>query len=230
MYCVKCGVKLADSEKKCPLCNTVVYHPEITRENAAELYPAGKMPRSGEGRAVLGGAILIFFMLPLIITFFSDLIANGKMDWFGYVAGGVTVFYIIFALPLWFKNPNPVIFTPCNFAAVGLYLLYIDLATQGGWFLPFAFPILGVAAAVSCTLVTLLHYVKRGRLYVIGGSVMALGGLILTVELFMVSHFDVTFKGWSIYPLISLVVLGGLLIFLAINGIAREKLERRIFF
>ena len=53
---------------------------------------------------------------------------------------------------------------------------------------------------------------------------------VLTVELFMVSHFDVTFKGWSIYPLISLVVLGGLLIFLAINGIAREKLERRIFF
>lgn len=230
MYCVKCGVRLADSEKKCPLCSTVVYHPELTRENATELYPAGKMPRSGGGRAVLGGAVLIFFMLPLIITFFSDMIANGKIDWFGYVAGGVTVFYIVFALPLWFKNPNPVIFTPCNFAAVGLYLLYIDLATGGGWFLPFAFPILGVAAAIFSTLVTLLHYVKRGRLYVIGGSVIALGGLILMVELLMAAHFELTFRGWSVYPLISLAIFGGLLIFLAINGVAREKLERRIFF
>lgn len=29
MYCIKCGVKLADSEKKCPLCNTIVCHPEF---------------------------------------------------------------------------------------------------------------------------------------------------------------------------------------------------------
>ena len=29
MYCVKCGVELADSEKKCPLCGTPVFHPDI---------------------------------------------------------------------------------------------------------------------------------------------------------------------------------------------------------
>ena len=28
-YCVNCGVKLATSEKKCPLCFTPIYHPNI---------------------------------------------------------------------------------------------------------------------------------------------------------------------------------------------------------
>ena len=31
MYCIKCGVELADSEKKCPLCGTVVFNPELSR-------------------------------------------------------------------------------------------------------------------------------------------------------------------------------------------------------
>ena len=230
MYCVKCGVRLADSEEKCPLCNTEVCHPVITREKGEALYPSGRLPKSSGGRAVLGGAMLIFLMIPLIITFFSDMIANGKIDWFGYVAGGVTVFYVIFVLPIWFKRPNPVIFTPCNFAAVAAYLVYIDLATGGGWFLPFAFPIVGTAAVISSATVTLLHYLKRGRLYVIGGAVMSLGGLVLMVELFMNAHFALGFSGWSIYPSITLVLFGGLLIYLAINSDAREKIERRIFF
>ena len=29
MYCIQCGVKLADSQSACPLCGTVVFHPDI---------------------------------------------------------------------------------------------------------------------------------------------------------------------------------------------------------
>ena len=29
MYCIKCGVELADSEKSCPLCQTPVFHPQF---------------------------------------------------------------------------------------------------------------------------------------------------------------------------------------------------------
>ena len=39
MYCIKCGVELADSEKKCPLCGTVVYHPDIKQGEAKTPYP-----------------------------------------------------------------------------------------------------------------------------------------------------------------------------------------------
>ena len=44
MYCVKCGVKLADTEKQCPLCGTVAFHPDIVREEVASLYPPVRNP------------------------------------------------------------------------------------------------------------------------------------------------------------------------------------------
>lgn len=230
MYCIKCGVQLADTEKKCPLCNTVVYHPELTQESAPALYPSKKMPKSGSGRAFLCGAVLILFLLPLIVTLFSDLQFDGELDWFGYATGALILVYLIFAFPLWFKNPNPVIFVPCDFAACMLYLLYIDGITHGGWFLSFAFPVVLGAAVITCTLITLLRYLRKGKLYAIGGSVMALGAFILMIELLMGITFDIRFIGWSLYPLISLLLLGGLLIYLAMNSVAREKIERKIFF
>ena len=33
------------------------------------------------------------------------------------------------------QRPNPVIFVPADFVAIGLYLLYINFATGGHWFL-----------------------------------------------------------------------------------------------
>ena len=230
MYCVNCGVKLADTEKKCPLCNTVVYHPDIVQKNERELYPAGKMPKATSGRGFLSGAILILFMIPLIMTFFSDMQIDGKIDWFGFVGGGITLAYLTFILPTWFRNPNPVIFIPCDFAACLIYLFYIDWETDGNWFFSFAFPIVLGAAMITCTLVTLLKYLKRGRLYVIGGVLIGLGGFILMVELLLDYTFAISFLGWSLYPLISLVLIGGLLIYLAMNSVAREKFERKLFF
>ena len=50
MYCIKCGVRLADTEKECPLCGTVPFHPEITREEAAPLYPRDRYPERRVGR------------------------------------------------------------------------------------------------------------------------------------------------------------------------------------
>ena len=230
MYCIKCGVRLADTEKKCPLCGTVVYHPEIEPEKERELYPSGKMPTSSHGRAYFCGAIVILFMIPLIVTYLSDMHPNGKLDWFGYAAGGIGLLYLIFALPLWFKKPHPVIFTPCFFAACALYLLYIDLDTNGGWFLSFALPIVLGIALCTCALITLLRCLRKGKLYVVGGFLMAFGGLILMIELLMDRTFHLTFTGWSLYPLISLFFLGGLLIYLALNSVARERIERKLFF
>ena len=39
MYCVNCGVELADSEKKCPLCGMPVFHPDIPRTPAEPPFP-----------------------------------------------------------------------------------------------------------------------------------------------------------------------------------------------
>jgi hypothetical protein len=69
-----------------------------------------------------------------------------------------------------------------------------------------------------------------GKLYVLGGSVIALGALPLLIEHLMSVAFGTLFWGWSFYPFITLALIGGLLIYLAINSVAREKIERKLFF
>ena len=230
MYCVKCGVKLADTEKKCPLCGTVVYHPELEQVAEPPLYPINKMPPVTSGSKALNGAVIILFFIPMLVCFFADLMLDGKAEWFGYVAGALIFSYVTVALPFWFKKPNPIIFVPCDFAAAALFLLYIDLETRGGWFLPFAFPTVGGLALITCTVVTLIYTLRRGTLYILGGAFMALGSFMLLVEFLMTLTFGLAFIGWSIYPLVVLVLGGGLMIYLAINRAARETLERKLFF
>ena len=166
----------------------------------------------------------------MAIPLLFDITWHKGVSWSGYVAGGILLAYIMFVLPCWFKKPNPVIFVPCDFAAVALYLWYVEFASGGAWFWPFALPVLAVVAAITCALVTLLRYLRRGKLYVVGGAMMALGAWTWMVEELMGATFDLAFIGWSLYPAISLLLLGGLMIYLAMNSVAREKIERRIFF
>lgn len=229
MYCIKCGVKLADTEKKCPLCDTVVCHPDLKQTAARPLYPSNKMPPNEPGSHALNGAVIILYFIPLLVCCFADLSLDGKMEWFGYVAGALAVSYVVFALPLWFKKPNPVIFVPCDFAAIALYLLYIDVATGGSWFLGFAFPVVAGSGLITCTVVTLMYYLRGGRLYILGGAFIALGIFMLPIEFLLKLTFGLRFIGWSFYPFVVLFLFGSLLIYLAVNSAAREILERKLF-
>lgn len=230
MYCIKCGVQLADTEQKCPLCNTAVCHPDFRNLAEQPLYPSGKMPKHTAGSKVRNGAMIILFLIPLFVCLAADLHMDGRMDWIGYVAGALLLSYIVFALPMWFRRPNPVVFVPCDFAAIALYLLYIELATGGDWFLQFALPVTAGLGLITCTVVTLLHYLRKGKLYVIGGAMMALGAFVPLVECLLDMTFRLRFVGWSVYPLCVLLLFGGLCIYLAINNIARETMERKLFF
>ena len=96
--------------------------------------------------------------------------------------------------------------------------------------MPLALPITAGIALIICTVVTLVYYVGRGRLYIYGGAIIALGALILMMECLLVQTFDIPFVGWSVYPLVILGLLGGALIYLGISSAAREVIARKLFF
>ncbi len=230
MYCVNCGVKLADTESICPLCQTSVFHPDIQRPEAEPLYPHDRLPApqvSSRGAQIIATAA---FLLPMLICLQCDLLINRGVTWSGYVIGGLLTTYIIFILPHWFRRPNPVVFCAVDFLTMGLFLLYINFAADGNWFLSFAFPVVGFVGLLVTTVTALLRYVSRGRLYIIGGAMMALGAFMPLMEYLLCITFEpIRFYGWSLYPLTALVIVGGTLIFLAINRRAREKMEKKFF-
>ena len=111
MYCIKCGVELADSEKKCPLCGTVVFNPELSRPDGEPQYP--RMPAAHPEKVNHSGIMFVvtmLFLLPIVTSLLCDWQINGEIIWSGYGVGAVVLLYTLVVLPLWFRHPNPVIF------------------------------------------------------------------------------------------------------------------------
>ena len=230
MYCIQCGVRLADSQQKCPLCGTAVFHPDFPKPSGEPLYPPGRYPGSKVNRKNVVAIITAIFLLPLLVTLQIDLQITGSVTWSGYVIGAIALSYVVAILPLWFQKYHPFVFIPCDFAAVGLYLLYIDLVTDGGWFLNLAFPVVGGLGLIVTTVVVLIRSLRRGALFIFGGASLALGAFMPLIEFLIEATFQLPkFYGWSIYPLIALALLGGVLLFLGANTTARETMERKLF-
>ena len=229
MYCIKCGAKLAPTEKACPLCKTVVYHPDIAPESGEDLYPKEKYPDK-KGTFKWPQVILsTLFLIPMVIVLMCDIRFSGT-GWSGYVIGALFVIYVCAVLPSWFCHPNPVIFVPCGFVAAGGYIFYICFMTGGNWYWTFALPVTGGVMLIVSAVVALFKYVGRGKLYIIGGAVIAFGGFMLPVEILLNLTFGFSeFIGWSLYPLITLLLIGLLILFFAICRPAREDIERRLF-
>lgn len=229
MYCVNCGVRLADTEEKCPICSSAPGECHITRVPQRRLYPQNRYPEASIRPSAFNATVLVLFLIPLLVCFFVDMQSDWRLDWFWYVAGALVLAYIVLALPSWFQNPNPVIFVPCDFAASSVYLLLINLLTGGKWYLSFALPVTVSVGLIVTTVVVLLRYLRKGKLYIFGGAMIAMGLEMLLLEWLLSVTFSVSFVGWSVYPLTVFVLLGGLLIFLAINSTARERMERKFF-
>lgn len=230
MYCINCGVRLSDTEKVCPLCATRVFHPDLTQAETPPLYPQDKLPPVQTRSKTPLAVVTALFLLPIFIVLLCDLQLGNGMTWSGFVVGAVLTAYVVMILPCWFRTPNPVIFVACDFAAAVLYLLYVNYAAGGNWFLSFAFPVTGGLGLLVTAVVALMKYVPKGKLYILGGAFIALGCFMLLIEFLL----DITFSlggfiGWSLYPLVTFALLGGVLIFLAVNRPARETMERKLF-
>jgi hypothetical protein len=230
MYCANCGVKLADTENRCPLCGTEAYHPDIERPEVDPLYPKDFVPKRELSKATIHIIILTLFLIPIFITLYCNLYLNKAITWSAYVAFSLALIYIITILPFWFKKPSPAVFVPIDFLCVALLLHYINYATNGNWFLTLAFPIVTYLGLTVTAFSVLLYYLKKGYMYVIGGFFIMLGLFMEVIEIFLMITLKVSFDGWSIYPMIPLVLLGLGMIAIAISRNARNVLARKLHF
>ena len=230
MYCINCGVELATSEKKCPLCGTAVYHPDVFIKHTPCAYPDVHDKAVQISKKGLLFILSLVFIIPAIVLFVVDVKLSPDITWSGIACLGIALGYSWFVLPLWFEKPNPVIFLPLDFILAGGYLLYINSYVRGEWFLSLAFPVCGIFCIIVTTAAALFKYLRRGRLYIWSGLMFALGGACMLIEMFI----SITFSSakmflWSIYPCAALGLIGVALLVLAICKPLRESLGKRFF-
>lgn len=228
MYCVKCGVRLQDGTAQCPLCSTPVWNPEQTKMPSSF---SNAYPRT---QADVRYPILAFVTAIFVVICLSSLIfclnTYHRVFWSGYVMLGIAVVYFSVIFPFWFEKRHPLIFVPLCFVLVCGYLLYICLYNNGTWFLSFAFPIVMIVGAVTTASVALFRYIKKGRIFIMGGLFVAIGGCSMLIEFFQHITFGDTMFTWSLYSASFFAAVG---LFLLISGAIRpmrEILQRKLFF
>lgn len=231
MFCIKCGVELADSEKYCPLCGTVVYHPVLTRNENETTYPPYQKPKSNLNYRGVLFLITMFYALLIVELFVCEWSIFKELNWSIYATGALLLSYVIVLLPTWFRAPNPVIFVPCDFAAAAAYLFFIDFHTKGHWFFTFALPTVGGCAIIVTAIIALCRYVRRGHFFIFGGASIVTGIYISVLEILLTITFPSIerFYFWSIYPLIGFALLGMALIIIGICRPLRESLAKKFF-
>ena len=190
---------------------------------------AGRGARLGAVQFILG----FLFILPIVICLMIDLRTHHSIVWSGYVCCGLASIYIILCLPLWFKKKNPVIFVPISMTALLLTALYVSIKTGGGWFLSFAFPVGGALILLVEAIIVLCRYTvgayPHRLLYIFGGAIMVLGGLLVLLEFLINVTFKIPMTWWSIYPLTALFLVGLMVLVIAANQKLRRTLHKKLF-
>ena len=227
MFCVKCGVELAESENKCPLCNTPVYYPESARGELK--FPEFKNEREPINARGLSFVISFFAAIAAVICVICNITVTNELSWSIYAVAALGLAYVIFVLPSWFRQPSVAVFVPIDFLAAALFVLVLALKLKADWYFSFALPIIAFFALVISAIVILSYYLRQGYLYIWGGALVLFGVFMPVLEYLL--HLNFAIRGgfhWCFYPFAALVLLGIMLIVIAIVKPFRESL-RKIF-
>ncbi len=231
-YCVQCGVELAASEMRCPLCGVPVQNPAAPPDpNAPRPYPppAESLEEKGSRRyAVVLGSILLG--LPAALCLLVNLLLGGRITWSAYVVGALGMLWVCILSPVVLRRAVLPFCIAADSAALALYLLLIYLwSGRGGWYLPLALPLVVLCGALLLLTVEVLVRAKLRLLQkisvVLGGVILLVGGIEVVCDLYSQSTIRLT---WSPFVMLPCLAIALLLFEIDHNEAVKEQIRRRL--
>ena len=161
-YCVKCGVELDDSAKKCPLCDTAVYMPnaDINDETTDSPFSKNKIIPKDAKKEFAASVITVLLAIPMIVCGIVNLFYRRDGFWSAYVITSVLLFWIIVILPFYLKKIRPYLLWFIDTVAVLAYVyVFFPLRKEDAdYYLTVALPII---ATVSLCILVFIIWAKR---------------------------------------------------------------------
>ena len=233
-YCVNCGVELADSEKRCPLCGVEVVNPvKPWVEPKTPPYPE-RLERimSRIDRRFFAGLLGVILLIPVCITLLIDLLANNGVTWSAYVVGGITVFFFVVVFPLILKKNHLYELYAIDFSVILLYLLLINVIddTQVEWFFPLAMPLVLILAAIVVGSSVLFQH-KLKSFWTRAAAILFSCGCYTVCINILIELFcgRAPIPRWSMFVWIPCTLLAAGLMILRSRKRLLDELHRRLF-
>ena len=127
-YCVNCGVELADSERRCPLCHTEVHNPRQPYDrripkpfpNRLDLFE----PEDNRGFAAAITTLLL--ALPAAICLACDVAYTRGAGWSMLVTGAMAMLWVFIVPPIFLRRHKVLFCGTLDTAAVLGYLWMVE--------------------------------------------------------------------------------------------------------
>ena len=233
-YCVHCGVRLGESEKKCPLCGTPVLDPNEPRtEDLPRAYPV-RTPEQELKRSkrLILLLLALTLLLPAGLCLVIDALVDGGVSWSLYASGALTLLFITAAVPLLVNKYRAYSFVSTAFVSLNLYLFMVErVSGTAGWFLPIALPALALAAALMTGMILLFRRGVLNKLTVAAAALLSVAMECLAIEWFCMLALGQD-RGfiWSPFVLAPCVFVAMALFFINGNVRVREEVRRKAHF
>ncbi|MBQ3021476.1 MAG: hypothetical protein IJD92_04570 [Bacilli bacterium] len=227
-YCVNCGVKLAKSEKKCPLCNTKVINPNLKDEVSYSVYSNQiEKFKSVDFKFLVKICYFVLFVLALV-TVLCNIIITHSVTWSIYVVFSIICFGSLLSY-LNFKS----VYISHTLAFVGIELLLFVIAYLNSgmhWFIYLVLPFIFILwiYVMLCTFL-----IKKRRKSLIRSIVLclvvssvAIIGIESSIDLFKYEKISLT---WSLYAILPILIISILLFLISYNKKLLDEIKQRLF-
>ena len=176
MYCEKCGIHLAGSISRCPLCQS-----SLSGEPEEGAFPVLAGEKKAHGLILRLAALTTVVVLVICAAVNLSLPESGS--WFWFVAAGLVSLWLLLGVAAW-KRRNPLKSIVWLLAVVSALVLLWDWRTGfAGWSVNFVLPIFISCTqfAVAAVAITLRLLPSEYLLYLI---LCILAGLLPLISLF----------------------------------------------
>ena len=227
-YCVNCGVKLKNSEKKCPLCNTIVINPNKINGEYEPVYSNKIETFKKINYKFLSKLIILLLMFISLLIVLCDIITSNDITWSIYVVSSILYLgtHLSFAVV-----KNIYISLIIHLVSTELFMLLIAYLNNGmHWYLYLVLPFIFIVWLYIMLCTYLIRRKKKDFLKRLSLGLLFSGLTVIAVEACIdLFRFNFIKYNWSIYAALPITILSILLFILSYNKKIVDEIRRRMF-
>ena len=227
-YCVNCGVKLKESEKVCPLCNTKVINPNNLKTEFIPAYSQNIEKTKKVNKKYLCFLITIILMGVTIITVLCNLIFTGNITWSIYVVASILFLNSKLSFVL-FKNKFFPLFIDLLTTETLIYVIaYLNNGLHWFYYLVCPFIFIIWIYIILCTFVLSKKKYNLLRRFSVAFSFISV--ILLTIEMCVdMFKYEKIIINWSIYAVLPITIIGLILFIISYNRKLMDEIKQRMF-
>lgn len=232
-YCPKCGVKVEQDDRPCPLCGFKIPKISNAKKTVEPNFPSATSQNSNHVRRILNRVFVFISLLVLVsisLMFYINFELDGRFTWSLYsgisVLAGWGILYLTFGYVK--KYYNIILIAAADILVLCLVL---DLLSDGlDWFFPLAFPIIIGTAVVGISYVSLIRTQFVRGFNIVGFFFLALVVLLMWINFFIGNHSgELSIFKWLIITGLQLLPIGLIMIYVryGLPERIKQKISRR---